>query len=117
MGRRANRAIFISSVLVIGTVAASVAAMKCDIRSACSRGFVNSGGNTYFYDDNGNEVTVNQGRTMIFIIRDDRDDFDIDGITYYPEDHATITAPREDASDSSTEEESAPVEEPENEEM
>ena len=54
---------------------------------------------------------------MIFIIRDDRDDFDIDGITYYPEDHATITAPREDASDSSTEEESAPVEEPENEEM
>jgi hypothetical protein len=72
---------------------------------------------TLFYDDNGNEVTVNQGRTMIFIIRDDRDDFDIDGITYYPEDHATITAPREDASDSSTEEESAPVEEPENEEM
>ena len=57
MGRRANRAIFISSVLVIGTAVASVAAMKCDIRSACSRGFVNSGGNTYFYDENGNEVS------------------------------------------------------------
>ena len=72
---------------------------------------------TLFYDDNGNEITVNQGRSMIFIIRDDRDDFDIDGITYYPDDHATITAPREDASEGSTEEDTAPAEEPEFEEM
>jgi len=60
---------------------------------------------------------VNQGRTMIFIIRDDRDDFDIDGITYYPDDHTTLTEPHEDSSDGSTEEESAPAEEPEFEEM
>ena len=89
MGRRANRAIFISSVLVIGTVAASVAAMKCDIRSACSRGFVNSGGNTYFYDDNGNEVSGiydNGGAKYYF----DRENHtltcglvEVDGASYY----------------------------------
>ena len=74
---------------------------------------------TLYYDDNGNEVTVNQGRTMIFIIRDDRDEFDIDGITYYPDDHQTLTEAdvEEDSSEGSTEEEdTAPVEEPENEE-
>ena len=57
MGRRANRAIFISSVLVIGTAAAAVAAMKCDIRSSCSRGFVHSGDGVYYYDDNGVEAS------------------------------------------------------------
>ena len=74
---------------------------------------------TLFYDDNGNEVTVNQGRTMIFIIRDDRDTFEIDGIDYNPEDHKTLTeADLEESSEGSTaEEESAPAEEPENEEM
>ena len=74
---------------------------------------------TLFYDDNGNEVTVNQGRSMIFIIRDDRDTFEIDGIDYYPEDHKTLTeADLEESSEGSTaEEESAPAEEPENEEM
>jgi hypothetical protein len=74
---------------------------------------------TLFYDDNGNEVTVNQGRTMIFIIRDDRDTFEIDGIDYYPEDHKTLTeADLDESSEGSTaEEESAPAEEPENEEM
>ena len=73
---------------------------------------------TLYYDDNGKEVTVNQGKTMIFIIRDDRDDFEINGITYYPEDHKTLTeADRpEDSSEGDTEEEYAPVEEPENEE-
>lgn len=72
---------------------------------------------TLFYDDNGKEVTVNQGRTMIFIIRDDTDDFDINGITYYPDDHKTLTeADVEESSEDSTEEESAPVEEPEEEE-
>ena len=72
---------------------------------------------TLFYDDNGQEVTVNQGRTMIFIIRDDTDDFDINGITYYPDDHKTLTeADVEESSEDSTEEESAPVEEPEEEE-
>ena len=74
---------------------------------------------TLFYDDNGNEVTVNQGRTMIFIIRDDRDDFEIDGIDYYPDDHKTLTeADFEDSSEGATEEEEvAPAEEPEFEEM
>lgn len=57
MGRRANRAILISSVLVIGTAAVSVAAMQCEIRSACSRGFVHSGDGIYYYDDNGVEVS------------------------------------------------------------
>ena len=72
---------------------------------------------TIYYDDNGQEVTVNQGRTMIFIIRDDTDDFDINGITYYPDDHKTLTeADVEESSEDSTEEESAPVEEPEEEE-
>ncbi len=74
---------------------------------------------TIYYDDNGNEVTVNQGKTMIFIIRDDRDDFEIDGVTYYPDDHSTLTATEseERAADGATEEETAPAEEPENEEM
>ena len=41
---------------MIGTAAAAVAAMKCDIRSACSRGFVHSGGGIYYYDDSGVEA-------------------------------------------------------------
>lgn len=73
---------------------------------------------TLFYDDNGNEVTVNQGRTMIFIIRDDTDDFEIDGIDYYPDDHKTLTeADVDDSSEGATEEDEAPAEEPEFEEM
>ena len=73
---------------------------------------------TLFYDDNGNEITVNQGRSMIFIIRDDTDDFEIDGIDYYPDDHKTLTeADFEESSEGRTEEEDvAPAEEPEEEE-
>ena len=72
---------------------------------------------TLFYDDNGNEITVNQGRTMIFIIRDDRDHFDINGLSYSPDDHRTLTeADFEDSSEAATEEETAPAEEPEEEE-
>ena len=70
---------------------------------------------TLFYDDNGEEVTVNQGRTMIFIIRDDTDDFEIDGIDYYPDDHHTITE-AEDTGSTEEEAEVAPAEEPEDEE-
>ena len=68
---------------------------------------------TIFYDDKGNEVTVNQGRTMIFIIRDDTDDFEINGITYYPDDHKTLTEAdvAEESNDGSTEEEAAAEEE------
>ena len=70
---------------------------------------------TLFYDDNGEEVTVNQGRTMIFIIRDDTDDFEIDGIDYYPDDHHTIKE-AEDTGSTEEEAEAAPAEEPEDEE-
>ncbi len=67
---------------------------------------------TLFYDDNGNEVTVNQGRSMIFIIRDDTDHFEINGLTYYPEDHKTLTEAdfEDESSGSSTSEEAAEVE-------
>ena len=71
---------------------------------------------TVYYDDNGEEVTVNQGRTMVFIIRDDTDDFSINGIDYYPDDHHTITEAPEDSSTTATEAEATPVEEPEDEE-
>ena len=73
---------------------------------------------TLFYDDNGNEVTVNQGRTMIFIIRDDTDDFEINGLTYYPDDHRTLTEAdfEDDSSEESTSEEAEYAEEPEEEE-
>ena len=68
-----------------------------------------------FYDDNGEEVTVNQGRTMICIIRDNTDDFEIDGIDYYPDDHHTIKE-AEDTGSTEEEAEVAPAEEPEDEE-
>ena len=73
---------------------------------------------TLFYDDNGKEVTVNQGRTMIFIIRDDCDTFEIDDIYYDTDDHQTLDPAlfEEDSSEESTHEEAAPVEEPEEEE-
>ena len=73
---------------------------------------------TLFYDDNGKEVTVNQGRTMIFIIRDDTDDFEINGLTYYPDDHKTLTEAdfEDDSSEESTSEEAEYAEEPEEEE-
>jgi hypothetical protein len=71
---------------------------------------------TLFYDDNGDEVVVNQGRTMIFIIRDDTDWFEIDGTYYDPDDHHTITEAPEDSSTTATEAEATPVEEPEDEE-
>jgi hypothetical protein len=71
---------------------------------------------TIYYDDNGEEVTVNQGRTMIFIIRDDTDDFNIDGIDYYPDDHHTIKEVEEDTASTAEESEVAPAEEPEDEE-
>ena len=68
---------------------------------------------TIYYDDNGNEVTVNQGRTMVFIIRDDTDDFDINSITYYPDDHKTLTeADVAESSDEGSTEEAASEEEP-----
>ena len=68
---------------------------------------------TIYYDDKGNEVTVNQGRTMVFIIRDDTDDFEINGITYYPDDHKTLTEAdaAKDSDNGSTEEEAAETEE------
>ena len=44
---------------------------------------------TTFYDDNNNEIRLNKGKTMIFIIRDD-DSFVVDGTTYDPEDHETL---------------------------
>ena len=44
---------------------------------------------TTFYDDNGNEIQLNKGKTMIFIIRDE-DSFSVDGITYEPDDHETL---------------------------
>ena len=44
---------------------------------------------TTFYDDNGNEIQLNKGKTMIFIIRDE-DSFSVDGVTYEPEDHETL---------------------------
>lgn len=44
---------------------------------------------TTFYDDNDNEIQVNKGKTMIFIIRDE-DTFAVDGVTYEPEDHETL---------------------------
>ena len=73
---------------------------------------------TIFYDDNGNEVTVNQGRTMIFIIRDDTDWFEIDGTYYDPDDHHTIIEEEEEESDEGdTSHEVSEVEEPEDEEM
>ena len=44
---------------------------------------------TTFYDDNGNEIQLNKGKTMVFIIRDE-DSFSVDGVTYEPEDHETL---------------------------
>ena len=44
---------------------------------------------TTFYDDNNNEIQLNKGKTMIFIIRDE-DSFSVDGVTYEPEDHETL---------------------------
>ena len=73
---------------------------------------------TIYYDDNGNEVTVNQGRTMVFIIRDDTDWFEIDGTYYDPDDHHTIIEEEEEESDEGdTSHEVSEVEEPEEEEM
>ncbi len=63
---------------------------------------------TVFYDDNGNEITVNTGKTMIFIIRDGKDSFNINGINYSPETYATI---RPEAASSDSTEETAAVEE------
>ena len=72
---------------------------------------------TRFFDDNGNEVTVNQGRTMIFIIKDS-DGFEIDGTYYDPDDHHTIIEEEEEESDEGdTSHEVSEVEEPEDEEM
>ena len=45
---------------------------------------------TVFYDDNGREIQVNKGKTMIFIIRD-TDSFSVDGLTYEQDDHQTLT--------------------------
>ena len=45
---------------------------------------------TVFYDDDGNEIEVNKGKTMIFIV-DDQDSFSVDGVTYDPSDRRTLT--------------------------
>ena len=45
---------------------------------------------TVFYDDNGNEIELNKGKTMIFIVRDE-DSFSVDGEVYEPDDHHTRT--------------------------
>lgn len=37
---------------------------------------------TRFYDDDGNEITLNTGKTMIFITRDGQDSFTADGVRY-----------------------------------
>ncbi len=37
---------------------------------------------TRFFDDNGQEITVNTGRTMIFVIRDGQDSFTANGTRY-----------------------------------
>ncbi len=70
---------------------------------------------TVFYDDDGNEITVNTGKTMIFIIRDGQDSFNIDGVTYSPDTYHTISA-EEAASTDSTEEAAAEEEITEEEE-
>lgn len=72
---------------------------------------------TLFYDDNGDEVVVNQGRTMIFIIRDDTDWFEIDGTYYDPDDHHTIIEEEEESDEGDTSHEVSEIEEPEEEEM
>ena len=43
---------------------------------------------TTFYDDNGNEIELNKGKTMIFIIKEEND-FRVDGYTYDTYDHET----------------------------
>jgi cupin fold WbuC family metalloprotein len=42
-----------------------------------------------FYDDNGKEIELNKGKTMIFIIKDENS-FSVDGVTYGQDDHGTI---------------------------
>lgn len=37
---------------------------------------------TRFFDDNGEEITLNTGRTMVFIVRDGKDSFTADGEEY-----------------------------------
>ena len=37
---------------------------------------------TRFFDENGNEIKVNTGRTMIFVIRDGQDSFTVNGAAY-----------------------------------
>jgi hypothetical protein len=44
---------------------------------------------TVFYDDNNNEISLNKGKTMIFIIRDE-DSFSVDDVTYESDDHETL---------------------------
>ena len=73
------------------------------------------GNDAQCYDDNGKEVTVNQGRTMVFIIRDDTDWFEINGTYYDPDDHHTIT--EEESGEGDTGHEVSEVEEPVEEEM
>ena len=44
---------------------------------------------TTFYDDNGKEIELNKGKTMIFIIKEENS-FSVDGVTYDTDDHETI---------------------------
>ena len=44
---------------------------------------------TTFYDDNGKEIELNKGKTMIFIIKEENS-FSVDGVTYGQDDHGTI---------------------------
>ena len=45
---------------------------------------------TVFYDDKGKEIRLNKGKTMIFVVKD-TDSFSVDGLTYEPDDHHTLT--------------------------
>ncbi|MBQ9033505.1 MAG: DUF3048 C-terminal domain-containing protein, partial [Lachnospiraceae bacterium] len=44
---------------------------------------------TTFYDDNGKEIELNKGKTMVFIIKEENS-FSVDGVTYEQDDHETI---------------------------
>ena len=45
---------------------------------------------TIFYDDDGNEIRLNKGKTMIFVVKD-TDSFSVDGLVHEPDDHHTLT--------------------------
>lgn len=66
---------------------------------------------TTFYDDDGNEITLNPGKTMIFIITE-KASFNVDGTDYTSDIHKTLTADdlASDATTGSTSETAAEIE-------